>query len=112
MTKFNNNQSDNLFSQVFGVAKKLSSTGLNILQQSQIGEVSKLVEPLSNGKTVEGSARNKVRLKWSSMKAHNKCYVNIYLKLLVRYLDAILERSMVSLHLFHLTGMKNIKLFI
>ncbi|EOZ2024004.1 EcsC family protein, partial [Acinetobacter baumannii] len=59
MTKFNNNQSDNLFSQVFGVAKKLSSTGLNILQQSQIGEVSKLVEPLSNGKTVEGSARNK-----------------------------------------------------
>nr|MBD0117599.1 EcsC family protein [Acinetobacter baumannii] len=41
------------------MAKKLSSTGLNILQQSQIGEVSKLVEPLSNGKTVEGSARNK-----------------------------------------------------
>ena len=59
MTKFNNNQSDNLFSQVFGVAKKLSSTGLNILQQSQIGEVSKLVEPLASGKTVEGNARNK-----------------------------------------------------
>jgi len=59
MTKFNNNQSDNLFSQVFGVAKKLSSTGLNILQQNQIGEVSKLVEPLSSGKTVEGNARNK-----------------------------------------------------
>lgn len=59
MTKFNNNQSDNLFSQVFGVAKKLSSTGLSILQQSQSGDVSKVIEPIPAGKTVEGRSRTK-----------------------------------------------------
>ncbi|MGN8009124.1 EcsC family protein [Acinetobacter sp. 22301] len=59
MTKFNNNQSDNLFSQVFGVAKKLSSTGLSILQQNQSGDVSKVIEPIPTGKTVEGRSRTK-----------------------------------------------------
>ena len=59
MTKFNNNQSDNLFSQVFGVAKKLSSTGLSILQQNQSGDVSKVIEPIPTDKTVEGKSRTK-----------------------------------------------------
>lgn len=62
MADSNNNQSQNLFSQAFGVAKKLSEVGVNIMHQVNPSPVSKLNETVSSKQVVEGVARQKTIL--------------------------------------------------
>ena len=59
MTNSNNNQSQSLLGTAFGVAKKLSSSGLNALGHVAPGTVSKINTAVDQARTVDGSARVK-----------------------------------------------------
>ncbi|RKG32206.1 EcsC family protein [Acinetobacter guerrae] len=59
MTNSNNNQSQSLLGTAFGVAKKLSSSGLNALSHVAPGTVSKINTTIDATRTIEGNARVK-----------------------------------------------------
>lgn len=57
MTKTNNKSTGGLLSNAFGVAKKLSSTGVSIINHVAPESVSKVIHPQKNGQTFDGSSR-------------------------------------------------------
>lgn len=59
MGKSNNNDSKGLFSNVLGVAKKLSHAGLELVNQAKNNQVYKEDMPIDTSKTIEGVAHNK-----------------------------------------------------
>lgn len=59
MGKSNNNDSKGLFSNVLGVAKKLSHAGLELMNQTKNNQVYKDNMPVDTSKTIEGIAHNK-----------------------------------------------------
>ncbi|MBJ9986580.1 EcsC family protein [Acinetobacter sp. S40] len=59
MTNSNNNQSQSLLGTAFGVAKKLSCSGLSILGHVAPGTVSKINTTVNEARTIEGNARVK-----------------------------------------------------
>lgn len=63
MTNSNNNQSPSLLSVAVGLAKKLSSTGLEALNHVAPGTVAKMDSPAHLGKTLEGEAQTADPLK-------------------------------------------------
>ncbi|PPB86595.1 EcsC family protein [Acinetobacter soli] len=59
MTNSNNNQSQSLLSAAFGVAKKLSSSGLDVLNHVAPGTISKMNSNVDQSRTVEGKSQIK-----------------------------------------------------
>jgi hypothetical protein len=59
MEKSNNNDSKGLFSNVLGMAKKLSHVGLELVNQTKNNQVYKENMPVDTSKTIEGVAHNK-----------------------------------------------------
>lgn len=57
MTDINNKHSHGFFSNAFGVAKKISAAGMDVLSHAAPDSVTKVMQPLKNGKVIEGSAR-------------------------------------------------------
>ena len=59
MTNSDHKQSRSLISNVFGVAKKLSATGLSVMNHVAPGTVSKLTQAPEASQVIQGSARTK-----------------------------------------------------
>ena len=59
MTDSNNKHSHGFFSNAFGVAKKISATGMDVLNQIAPDSVTKIIQPTNNGQVIEGSAEHK-----------------------------------------------------
>lgn len=59
MTNSNNNQTQSLLSTAFGVAKKLSSTGLDALNHVAPGTIAKMNSAVDQARTVEGHVETK-----------------------------------------------------
>ena len=57
MAKTNNKPTAGLLSNAFGVAKKLSSTGVSIINHVAPESVTKVIQPQKNGQTLEGQSR-------------------------------------------------------
>ena len=57
MTNSNNKHSHGFLSNAFGVAKKISVAGMQVLNNSTADSVSKITQPAENNKVIEGSAR-------------------------------------------------------
>ena len=57
MTNSNNKHSHGFLSNAFGVAKKISVAGMQVLNNSTSDSVSKITQPAENNKVIEGSAR-------------------------------------------------------
>ncbi len=57
MADTKNKQSGGIISSAFGVAKKLSSTGIQLLNQVAPDSVTRITQPLAGHQVVEGSAR-------------------------------------------------------
>ncbi len=58
MSDSKNKQSSGFFSNAIGVAKKLSSTGIHVLQQVAPGTVAKDEHSAKSGQIIEGQARS------------------------------------------------------
>ena len=56
MAKSNNKPTNSLLSNAFGVAKKLSSTGVSIINHVAPESVTKVIQPQKNGQTLEGQS--------------------------------------------------------
>ena len=59
MVNANNKQSNGLISNAFGVAKKFSSTGLDLLNHVAPDSVTKALKPSSSDQVIDGSAKTK-----------------------------------------------------
>lgn len=59
MVNANNKQSNGLISNAFGVAKKFSSTGLDLLNHVAPDSVTKALKPSNSGQVIDGSAKTK-----------------------------------------------------
>lgn len=59
MVNANNKQSNGLISNAFGVAKKFSSTGLDLLNHVAPDSVTKALKPSSSDQLIDGSAKTK-----------------------------------------------------
>lgn len=59
MADSNNKQSRGLISNAFGVAKKLSSTGFDLINHVAPGTISKINEPIHNSQVLTGTASKK-----------------------------------------------------
>lgn len=59
MVNANNKQSNGLISNAFGVAKKFSSTGLDLLNHVAPDSVTKALNPSSSDQVIDGSAKTK-----------------------------------------------------
>lgn len=59
MANSNNKQSAGLLSSAFGVAKKLSASGVSMLNHVAPDTVTQVTQPFSSDKTIEGSAQQK-----------------------------------------------------
>jgi len=59
MVNANNKQSNGLISNAFGVAKKFSSTGLDLLNHVAPDSVTKALKPSSSNQVIDGSAKTK-----------------------------------------------------
>ena len=58
MTDSNNKHSHSFFSNAFGVAKKISATGMGVLNHVASDRVAKVMQPSKNGQMFEGSSRH------------------------------------------------------
>ncbi|MCY1161449.1 EcsC protein family protein [compost metagenome] len=58
MTDSNNKHSHSFFSNAFGVAKKISATGMGVLSHVASDRVAKVMQPSKNGQVFEGSSRH------------------------------------------------------
>ncbi|OTG80518.1 EcsC family protein [Acinetobacter sp. ANC 5054] len=58
MAKTNNKATGGLLSNAFGVAKKLSSTGVSIINHVAPESVTKVIQPQKNGQTFDGASRD------------------------------------------------------
>ena len=58
MTDSNNKHSHSFFSNAFGVAKKISATGMGVLNHVASDRVAKVMQPSKNGRMFEGSSRH------------------------------------------------------
>ena len=56
MTDINNKHSHGFFSNAFGVAKKISAAGMGVLNHAAPNGVTKVMQPVKNGKVVNGGA--------------------------------------------------------
>lgn len=59
MVNANNKQSNGLISNAFGVAKKFSSTGLDLLNHVAPDSVTKVLKPSNSDQVIDGSAKTK-----------------------------------------------------
>jgi hypothetical protein len=59
MTDSNNKHSHGFFSNAFGVAKKISATGISVLNQVAPEGVTKLMQPIHNTQVIEGQLHDK-----------------------------------------------------
>lgn len=57
MANTNNKHSSGFFSNAFGVAKKLSSTGISMLNHAAPNSISKIVQPLQSSHVIEGQSK-------------------------------------------------------
>ena len=57
MTEINNKHSHGFFSNAFGVAKKISTTGIDVLSQIAPERVTQILHPTSQGQVFEGTAQ-------------------------------------------------------
>ncbi|WP_252509383.1 hypothetical protein [Acinetobacter bereziniae] len=72
MVNSNKKHSSGLISNAFGVAKKLSETGLNVLQHVAPGTVSKLTQSPQADSVVQGTAQEKNAFERKNMKILSK----------------------------------------
>ena len=56
MTDINNKHSHGFFSNAFGVAKKISAAGMDVLNHAAPNGLTKVMQPVKNGKVVNGGA--------------------------------------------------------
>lgn len=73
MSDSNNKQSSGFFSNAIGVAKKLSSTGIHVLQQVAPVAVAKDEHSAKSGQIIEGQARSFSAFKHVNMTILSTC---------------------------------------
>lgn len=72
MANSNNKQSGGFISNAFGVAKKLSTTGLSVLNHVAPGTVAKITQAPQDHQVVQGVAREKGGFEKNLTIIHNK----------------------------------------
>jgi len=90
MVNANNKQSNGLISNAFGVAKKFSSTGLDLLNHVAPDSVTKALKPSNSDQVIDGSAKTKSAFQLKNMIILSKCFASIFQMSLVNFSGAAL----------------------